>query len=806
MFFFFIFRFSKQLSGPDSTQRPQANQNASLEDSWFWEPEPETSSTSSKRDDNGNEGNESPESTTNDLTSIPLDSNYAEINEKLRKQLNEKEAKIKNYAIENSILNEKLKNLSSENQELNNNIDELDKQHNSAVEKLLDVKNELQEKYNQIKHQHDQLEQRSMEYGKKYENLVKTFELESENLKKNLSLIESENRELQKTSKTQEMKNQTIEELLKFKDQELEELSKNKKQELGELSKLQDQGLKNEELQKSLEAQEIKLKSLEEDLKLKDEELFKLTNRDLEREKEQEATLMQINTLINSHFKLNEPFETSAKFIEKFTGWILKTSSKLRELDFEISKLMDENKLVKEETSRVLHEKEVLKADLINYEIECSELMKNNNILMADIENLKCVGKLETIPENDDEDNIVILEKQLEDTASLNQSLEEEFQLLKEKVGTLEKEKIEQVQKIKNLEAKLTELSIKSKEDQLEIENLENEKCNYLFELNELKSEDERNILQKELKEYKARSIELGENFEKLKIEYESLSIKYNTLYTDSQQKLSEIVLTQQESGRLLQEKQNQLQNASHKLENLEKLGEELKLIKGHNSELQNQISALNGELERSILEKQKLEKQVAELVNVNEINLESLKKSQELIQNLQHNLLNNNVEELRQETQDLKEIINQVSVEKENLIGLVKTKHEENVNYHNEIVRLNNLLANTNLHSGEKQEELQVIKEEFKNALQKLEVAENELHNEHNKRKFLEKERSELSEQNSGLNKDIERLRQHLLEVADEYTLQTVDLQKSVDEYKNKLIAIEEEAKKSATAYTSAR
>jgi chromosome segregation ATPase len=398
------------------------------------------------------------------------------------------------------------------------------------------------------------------------------------------------------------------------------------------------------------------------------------------------------------------------------------------------------------------------------------------------------------------------LEKQLEDTATLNQSLEEEFQLLKDRVGVLEREKLEHVQKVRSLEASLTEYSIKLKESQLEIENLENEKCNYIFELNELKSEDERNILQKELKEYKAKALEIEENFKKLQVDHECLSIKYNTLFTDSQQKLAEIVSTQQESGRLLQEKQVQLQNASIKLENLGKLGEELQLIKQHNHELQSQVIGLQKELENAGDSRANLERKIEELTTINESNLENLKNSQELIQNLQHNLLHNNVEELRQENQELKEINSQITVEKENLIALVTTKHQENVNYHNEIVRLNEVLANTSVHSGEKLEELQVIKNEFKISLGRLEAAEKELRSEQSQRKFLEKEKVELNEHISNLQKDIERLRQHLMETADEYTAQTVDLQKSVDEYKNKLIAIEEEAKKSATAYTSAR
>jgi len=135
---------------------------------------------------------------------------------------------------------------------------------------------------------------------------------------------------------------------------------------------------------------------------------------------------------------------------------------------------------------------------------------------MEDIESLRGDGKLETIMENDDEGNIVMVDKQLsdddeevDDVTDYNQTamLEDEFVAIRDKLDATEMEKTECFEQIKVLKVQLSENVVLCKEYQQEIDNLENEKSNYLFELNELKSEEERNILQKELKLYKVKEV-----------------------------------------------------------------------------------------------------------------------------------------------------------------------------------------------------------------------------------------------------------------------------------------------------------
>ncbi len=48
--------------------------------------------------------------------------------------------------IENAILNEKINQLSRENREINSNIDELDRQHEAATERLIDMKDQIEQK------------------------------------------------------------------------------------------------------------------------------------------------------------------------------------------------------------------------------------------------------------------------------------------------------------------------------------------------------------------------------------------------------------------------------------------------------------------------------------------------------------------------------------------------------------------------------------------------------------------------------------------------------------------------------------
>ena len=730
-------------------------------DSWFWEPD--NSSSSSKRDDNG-----SPESGEIDLTTIPLDGcDDHELIERLRKQVVERDVKLKSIGVENSILNEKLKNLSLENQELNKNIDELDKQHQVAIEKVLDVKSELQDKYNCVQEENRSLLIENSDIVKEKEDDLKDIVAAKEALEKQLEQLTASKEEITKYAQQYE--------------QQIAELSADNLKYETEVVNLQE-----------------KIKSLQEKDDSPPPELIV----------KNDESLIKINSLINEYFKINGTFENEDQFVESFEKWALETSEKLGELNFEYSKLMNEHTLMKDESAKYSHEKEVLKADLINYEIECSELMKNNNILMTDIENLKCGAKLETIQETEDEENFGMLERQLEDSNSLNQSLEDEFHQIRSRLESTESEKEEYLSQISQLKNQLTENVSRCKNYQEEIDNLENEKCNYLFELNELKSEDERNILQRELKSYKDKEVVLSKELLELLKDHDILQEKYDNLVIASKSQVQDSALSQEGSEQQLKDNQNELKMAFLELETM-------KNVKMENEELQKSLNELTEQLKNLEVNfnemkevKESLASNFEELQKEHDKLTESLKDNLVTILNLEQKLQENaGNDDLSVKISCLEESINGLTKEKDDLISLVTTKHNENVQYHNEIIRLNQMLSQESTNKNQQHSiELEQLNDQIQFLREKSEILAQNLMTEQNNQRLMQQEKNDVAEQNSTLNKDIERLRQHLLEVADAYTFEQVSLQKQVEDYKSKLMSIEDEVKKSTTQYTSAK
>lgn len=737
-----------------STQ--QQSQQQQQNDSWFWEPE--TSSTSSKKDDNGSPYEEA----DIDLTTIPLDSNDHELMEKLRRQASDRDSKLKVLGAENAVLYEKLKISNAENLELNRNIEELDKQHMIAIEKVLDVKHGLQDKLSAALDEIKLFKEQRLELMQSNQAAIEALEAGKAELRSQLEQQIADHQQLTTITKNYELQIDELSEAnLKFET------------EIGELKATVN------------DVPEV------------------IVNHD--------ECLKKINALVNASFKLNETYENEDQFIESFGKWVASTSTKIREMDFEMSKLIDENKLIKDEVAKQANERDALKSKLVNYEVECSELMKNNNILMADIESLKCGGKLETIMENDDEENIVVLERQLEDSNSLNQCLEDEFHSIRSKLEATMVERTDYFEEIQQLKNQLAENMSRCKDYQQEIDNLENEKSNYLFELNELKSEEERNILQKELKLYKEREVELMTKLDELSKEHEQLRLSHQAMEKMTSNKIQDLSASQNKAveanEKLLSEKDNQLTEALAELERLRVGTDELDVLKDARKDLLAQLEQTKEALTTVQREKESLEARCTELVKLNDANLENLKKSNELVQDLQQKLLESTTaDELNARIKSLEDAFEALSKEKENLIALVTTKHNENVQYHNEIIRLNQLLQQEAQKAESSHAELlEPLNDQIKFLREKCDLLAQNLLQEQTNFRLLQQEKNDAVEMNNTLNKDIERLRQHLLEVADAYTFEQVSLQKQVEEYKSKLMAIESEAKQSATAYTSA-
>lgn len=168
--------------------------------------------------------------------------------------------------------------------------------------------------------------------------------------------------------------------------------------------------------------------------------------------------------------------------------------------------------------------------------------------------------------------------------------------------------------------------------------------------------------------------------------------------------------------------------------------------------------------------------------------------------------------EKQMQEMSQLHENVAQLNQEKADLIALVTTKHQESVQYHAEVQRLSGLLQQLEAEKAKESEKLGELEAKVER-LDELERGDSEqvhflrekagiltsnLLVEQNLKKLLAKEKEDLE-------KDLGRLRQHLMALEEEHTGQLVELQRQLDEYRAKSTTLESEAKHASTAYTSA-
>lgn len=511
----FILLFYLQISGS----------NVNLEDSWFWEPEDKTSSTSSKKDEN-----ESPSAA--DLTTIPLEAvNEHELIEKLQKQLSDRDQKLKKTCIENALLNEKLSQLISENKELTSNIDELDKQHNIAIDEIMRVKNDQVVRFDKLQKDYDALNAKMGEIIKERDVSCQEFEIDSQRvsmaqieileknealeksyatvmenelhlkgdldiLKKEVESLILENAELKTKLEEKDKKtHQKLEDILNENQSSSEELKKISKEnaDLQEMVKQFEKELKSKSDQSTQDQNANfyeRIKNLEDEItavciensKFKDdyesacqekEEMFeelcerkkaldeftekfehdmldlkekvkymeeleqensnlKQKIQDLELQQEYEPvekmsdhlSFQDMKSLIKKHFNFDSNLVNEKDYFDDFLESTKDITSKLKATEKQLMDAGHELNVLKEAYQTLESEKEVLKTDLLNYEVECSELAKNNDILVMEVETLKG-GKLETIPEQNED--IEILEQQLEDCSNLKQNLQDDY-------------------------------------------------------------------------------------------------------------------------------------------------------------------------------------------------------------------------------------------------------------------------------------------------------------------------------------------------------------------------------------------
>lgn len=489
-------------------------------------------------------------------------------------------------------------------------------------------------------------------------------------------------------------------------------------------------------------------------------------------------------------------------FIKEFLRSVKSTYQQLQDIESNREDLMKQFEVLSGEKAKLQKETETLKADLHHFETEVAELMKNNEILLVELENVKA-GKLEPISEQN-EDSIVDLEKQLEDVSVLNQSLEDEYKNLRRKMDEKEEEKYELIEKLEELEAQFDEQTEKMDELKKHIEDLETEKSNILFELNEFKTDDSKVAEQTEA-------------------DLNKLHKQLETLETENFDLSGQLVNHKDELGDKLQALNEAHEQIQYLKETLSKCS-----CKDGPSIDPALAETLRHELQAT---RESLEVKSQALANIQSELAQEREKHRSLEEQIAG--LNQTIVDLQQtttpadENAKLNETIAILTHEKQELISAVQQKHNESVEYHTQIQQLNQLISGQmqSLAAAQQQQNVPcpncpVLTEQLKTAVadaskvndqivflrEKSDILLANLMTEQNNQKVLAQEKIDLIEEKQTLTRDLNRLREHLMEMENAHTAEMVELQSIVDQTKQQMTSMLDEAKKSSTAYTSAR
>ncbi|KAH8300983.1 hypothetical protein KR044_008153 [Drosophila immigrans] len=454
------------------------------------------------------------------------------------------------------------------------------------------------------------------------------------------------------------------------------------------------------------------------------------------------------------------------------------------------------------------HEKKTLEADISQYILQCDELMKNNELLLNELDKFKR-NKLETIEEHHEE-TINQLEAQLEEA-----QLKVKQQQLVEQVEVSElqaqlKEKAQQLAQLKlhsdQLEEQLQGLvlqqaeELKRKEQQLTEQGeatelqaqLKQQLAEVKLESAHLEDELQAQLLQQG-EQLKAKEQQLAE----LKAQLEQSNEEQLVKKSQQQQQLAE-------QAEQLEGKEKQLlesrQNADSLNAQLEQLKQQQRLANEQLTELQAQ---LEGREQQSELAEQ-LQQLTAQLEQKEQLLQAEQLQSEQLKSQLEQQASaagEQNSTQLAVELEALKTQLEALNNEKLELIKALQQKHAENTQYYAEIQRLQPLEQQLT----EQLKEREKLCDQISFLEEKSDILTTNLLTEQTNQRLLQQQQTESQEQQTNVLRDLERLRAHLLEIEELHTQESVELQRELDESRAKQAALQQEVSKSSTAYTSA-
>lgn len=501
-------------------------------------------------------------------------------------------------------------------------------------------------------------------------------------------------------------------------------------------------------------------------------------------------TFDELKALLAHHLNYKSTDDSMKSYVDVFLGSVRDCYQHLADIETNRSDLMKQFECVSSEKATLQHEYRTLKADLHHYEKEVAELMKNNGILLNELENAKS-GKLETISEQN-EDNILRLETQLEDSGKLNRSLQDEYDNSLRLLEENEEEKCELAEKVAALEAQLRQKATTIAELQQHVDDAELARQNVQTQLD---GQAEGGGATADVRQ------EFDERDRRQRSEIEALTKQLANLNTDHADLVHKLADLQEEKQKLVG--QCEKLKASHATED--------EIV----ARLQQELSAANERLLQAQVDKDEQCK-------------EQMGRIEELCQAL--GVLRGQVElSAEYKTRslaDLQQQLDKSAHEKQELIAAIQLKHNENVQYHAKIQELNQMLiglqqtvtaqshqlqhcetcVQLNQQLSAATDELARVSDQVAFLKEKSDIMTKNLLIEQNNQKLVHQEKVQLQADKESLARDLMRLREHLIEMENGNTNGMIELQNLLAMTQQELTAMQEEARKSNTAYTSAR
>ncbi|XP_039761412.1 thyroid receptor-interacting protein 11-like isoform X2 [Pararge aegeria] len=586
-----------------------------------------------------------------------------------------------------------------------------------------------------------------------------------------------------------ETANKTLDSRIKNLENELEESLKSR----------QNLDIKLTELENEIEAYNIS-QQIETDIKSK--ESFSGPATDMDKVSAETVTASRLEEILQENTTLKEKIEALTK--------------KILNLQHQQQELTNENNLLKEKSLDHAHNTTKLEETFNTLKLKADQFDANNNTVLAlKGENKKLLEKK------------IQLELDLSSTDRKIAQLEEEFEKL--------------ISDLNEKDSIIDNLNTTVNKNKVELENLHQNATDLENSVHIKSQEIERLVgtvdeLTQKLSSTSISSNLSHEELKKLQVEKEDINKQIYTLNDEINNKNTEL----SKMNSVLQKLQNSYAENKSLLDTKDK---EIKELNQSIVELRDKIKASenttqpNDEYAKLLEDKQAVEKLTTELQTI--LNT----KEKEILET------RNKVVLLENTCKEFKTVIDNATIEKNELINLVNLKHNESIQYHNEIQRLNQVLLeqnnefkrileekdvllknyaknctncdtirqnlkekdeiimalNQNVSEHERlKSELDSASQAYKTLTKKCEDLDKRLTNQLETVKKLTAENTQLSEQEQNSSRELERLRHHLVELEENYTQELMSSEQKLSECQARLHQIEERAKQTSTVYTS--